>query len=85
MCFSSLFCSNPFDLNTGFDLSYIENLAMSVEICNHLVLLFWQITACIRDGVNRISLSGGDVRIFCFGVRLVKRRTLQQVLITDIA
>jgi hypothetical protein len=40
------------------------------------------ITSCIRDGVNRISLSGGDVRIFCFGVRLVKRRTLQQVLIT---
>ncbi|AED97327.1 unnamed protein product [Arabidopsis thaliana] len=38
------------------------------------------ITSCIRDGVNRISLSGGDVRIFCFGVRLVKRRTLQQVL-----
>uniref|UniRef100_A0A1J3EI53 E3 SUMO-protein ligase SIZ1 n=1 Tax=Noccaea caerulescens TaxID=107243 RepID=A0A1J3EI53_NOCCA len=38
------------------------------------------ITTCIRDGINRISLSGGDNRSFCFGVRLVKRRTLQQVL-----
>ncbi|XP_024011478.1 E3 SUMO-protein ligase SIZ1 isoform X2 [Eutrema salsugineum] len=38
------------------------------------------ITPCIRDGINRISLSGGDNRSFCFGVRLVKRRTLQQVL-----
>ncbi|CAN6863108.1 unnamed protein product [Brassica oleracea] len=34
----------------------------------------------IRDGINRIILSGGDSRRFCFGVRLVKRRTLQQVL-----
>ncbi|KAJ4910979.1 E3 SUMO-protein ligase SIZ1 [Raphanus sativus] len=34
----------------------------------------------VKDGINRISLSGGDSRIFCFGVRLVKRRTLQQVL-----
>ncbi|CAH8386059.1 unnamed protein product [Eruca vesicaria subsp. sativa] len=34
----------------------------------------------IRDGINRITLSGGDTRRFCFGVRLVKRRTLQQVL-----
>ncbi|XP_010541343.1 PREDICTED: E3 SUMO-protein ligase SIZ1-like isoform X2 [Tarenaya hassleriana] len=38
------------------------------------------ITHCIRDGVNKISLNGCDARVFCFGVRLVKRRTLQQVL-----
>ncbi|KAF8050736.1 hypothetical protein N665_1893s0003 [Sinapis alba] len=38
------------------------------------------ITPFIRDGINRISLTGGDNRSFCFGVRLVKRRTLQQVL-----
>nr|VDC86260.1 unnamed protein product [Brassica rapa] len=38
------------------------------------------ITPFVRDGINRISLSGGDSRSFCFGVRLVKRRTLQQVL-----
>ncbi|XP_010535588.1 PREDICTED: E3 SUMO-protein ligase SIZ1-like [Tarenaya hassleriana] len=38
------------------------------------------ITPFIRDGVNKISLNGCDARIFCFGVRLVKRRTLQQVL-----
>ncbi|KAG2280224.1 hypothetical protein Bca4012_048466 [Brassica carinata] len=38
------------------------------------------ITPFVRDGINRISLSRGDSRSFCFGVRLVKRRTLQQVL-----
>ncbi|ESQ37481.1 hypothetical protein EUTSA_v10002397mg [Eutrema salsugineum] len=38
------------------------------------------ITPCIRDGINKISLSGCDSRIFCLGVRLVKRRSLQQVL-----
>ncbi|KAL0887263.1 hypothetical protein Bca101_011246 [Brassica carinata] len=38
------------------------------------------ITPYIRDGINRIILGGGDTRRFCFGVRLVKRRTLQQVL-----
>ncbi|CAN8252648.1 unnamed protein product [Cochlearia groenlandica] len=38
------------------------------------------ITPYIRDGINRISLNGGDSRTFCFGVRLVKRRSLQQVL-----
>ncbi|CAH8357160.1 unnamed protein product [Eruca vesicaria subsp. sativa] len=38
------------------------------------------ITPCIRDGINKISLSGCDSRSFCLGVRLVKRRNLQQVL-----
>ncbi|XP_061996632.1 E3 SUMO-protein ligase SIZ1-like [Rosa rugosa] len=38
------------------------------------------ITFCIGEGINKISLSGCDNRAFCFGVRLVKRRTFQQVL-----
>lgn len=38
------------------------------------------ITLNIAEGVNKISFSGTDARIFCLGVRLVKRRTLQQVL-----
>ncbi|KAK9289595.1 hypothetical protein L1049_007751 [Liquidambar formosana] len=38
------------------------------------------ITACISDGLNRISLTGRDARIFCLGVRILKRRTIQQVL-----
>ncbi|KAK4367218.1 hypothetical protein RND71_015098 [Anisodus tanguticus] len=38
------------------------------------------ITQCSRDGINKILLTGCDARIFCFGVRLVKRRTFQQVL-----
>ncbi|CAN8255025.1 unnamed protein product [Cochlearia groenlandica] len=38
------------------------------------------ITPCIKDGINKISLSGCDSRGFCLGVRIVKRRTLQQVL-----
>ncbi|XP_019052840.1 PREDICTED: E3 SUMO-protein ligase SIZ1 isoform X2 [Nelumbo nucifera] len=33
-----------------------------------------------REGLNKISLSGCDARIFCLGVRIVKRRTIQQVL-----
>lgn len=33
-----------------------------------------------RDGINKISITGCDARIFCVGVRLVKRRTLQQIL-----
>ncbi|ESR49501.1 hypothetical protein CICLE_v10031116mg [Citrus x clementina] len=38
------------------------------------------ITLYIGEGVNQISLSGCDARNFCFGVRLVKRRTVAQVL-----
>ncbi|KAI3743208.1 hypothetical protein L1987_60914 [Smallanthus sonchifolius] len=38
------------------------------------------ITPCTRDGINKISLTGCDSRVFCFGVRIVKRRTVQQIL-----
>ncbi|CAM9003619.1 unnamed protein product [Rhodiola kirilowii] len=38
------------------------------------------ISGCTKDGINRISLSGTDSRIFCLGVRIVKRRSLQQIL-----
>ncbi|KAL7085043.1 hypothetical protein ACP275_14G258300 [Erythranthe tilingii] len=38
------------------------------------------ITQCTRDGINKISLTGCDARIFCMGVRIVKRRTLSQIL-----
>ncbi|KAF5467150.1 hypothetical protein F2P56_017007 [Juglans regia] len=34
----------------------------------------------IGEGINKISLSGRDARVFCFGIRLVRRRTVQQVL-----
>ncbi|XP_077233010.1 E3 SUMO-protein ligase SIZ1-like isoform X2 [Tasmannia lanceolata] len=38
------------------------------------------ITTCSREGINKISLSGCDARIFCLGVRIARRRTVQQVL-----
>ncbi|KAH6765574.1 DNA-binding protein with MIZ/SP-RING zinc finger [Perilla frutescens var. hirtella] len=38
------------------------------------------ITTCTRDGINKISLTGCDARVFCVGVRMVKRRTLHQIL-----
>ncbi|XP_076917522.1 E3 SUMO-protein ligase SIZ1-like [Bidens hawaiensis] len=38
------------------------------------------ITPCTRDGINKITLTGCDSRVFCFGVRIVKRRTVQQIL-----
>nr|CAD1839811.1 unnamed protein product [Ananas comosus var. bracteatus] len=38
------------------------------------------ITTCSREGVNKICLSRCDARVFCFGIRIAKRRTLQQVL-----
>ncbi|KAL1818953.1 hypothetical protein ACET3Z_013822 [Daucus carota] len=38
------------------------------------------ITPCTRDGNNKISLTGCDARVFCMGVRIVKRRTIQQIL-----
>ncbi|CAN4120344.1 unnamed protein product [Withania somnifera] len=38
------------------------------------------ITPCTRDGINKITLTGCDARVFCLGVRLAKRRTVQQVL-----
>ncbi|XP_010264787.1 PREDICTED: E3 SUMO-protein ligase SIZ1-like [Nelumbo nucifera] len=33
-----------------------------------------------REGLNKISLQGCDARIFCIGIRIVKRCTIQQVL-----
>ncbi|KAL9402626.1 hypothetical protein Peur_006475 [Populus x canadensis] len=38
------------------------------------------IKSCIGEGINRVSLSGCDSRAFCFGIRLVKRQTVEQVL-----
>lgn len=38
------------------------------------------ITAYTKDGINKITLAGCDVRVFCLGVRIVKRRTVQQIL-----
>ncbi|XP_021683814.2 E3 SUMO-protein ligase SIZ1 isoform X1 [Hevea brasiliensis] len=38
------------------------------------------VTPCTKDGINKISLTGCDARIFCLGVRIVKRRTVQQIL-----
>ncbi|XP_042503873.1 E3 SUMO-protein ligase SIZ1-like isoform X2 [Macadamia integrifolia] len=38
------------------------------------------ITTCTREGINKVSLSGCDARIFCLGVRIVRRRTMQQVM-----
>ncbi|KAI4385501.1 hypothetical protein MLD38_003520 [Melastoma candidum] len=38
------------------------------------------ITPCTKDGINKISVTGCDARVFCVGVRIVKRRTLQQIL-----
>ncbi|XP_050367868.1 E3 SUMO-protein ligase SIZ1 [Argentina anserina] len=38
------------------------------------------ITQCTRDGINKISLTGCDARIFCIGVRIVKKRNVQQIL-----
>nr|XP_043609090.1 E3 SUMO-protein ligase SIZ1-like [Erigeron canadensis] len=38
------------------------------------------ITPCTRDGINKISVTGCDSRVFCLGVRIVKRRTVQQIL-----
>lgn len=38
------------------------------------------VTTCSREGSNKICFSLCDARVFCFGVRIVKRRTVQQVL-----
>lgn len=54
--------------------------SMLIFICLlEYIFLFCQITTYTRDGINKISLTGCDARIFCLGVRIVKRRTLQQV------
>ncbi|KAJ0083277.1 hypothetical protein Patl1_30742 [Pistacia atlantica] len=39
-----------------------------------------EITPCTKEGINKILLTGCDARIFCLGVRIVKRRTVQQIL-----
>lgn len=38
------------------------------------------ITALTSEGTNRISLSAYDSRPFCLGVRIIRRRTVQEVL-----
>ncbi|KAK4286473.1 hypothetical protein QN277_003025 [Acacia crassicarpa] len=38
------------------------------------------ITPYTKDGINKISLTGCDARLFCLGVRIVKRRTVEQIL-----
>ncbi|KAG8064235.1 hypothetical protein GUJ93_ZPchr0004g38613 [Zizania palustris] len=38
------------------------------------------LTAYVREGTNKIVLSRSDSRTFCFGVRITKRRSVEQVL-----
>ncbi|KAL8140473.1 hypothetical protein V2J09_006494 [Rumex salicifolius] len=38
------------------------------------------ITQYTIDGINKISLTGCDSRLFCLGVRLLKRKNLEQIL-----
>ncbi|KAK2370786.1 E3 SUMO-protein ligase SIZ1 [Trifolium repens] len=38
------------------------------------------ITPYTKEGINKICLTGCDTRIFCLGVRIIRRRTVQQVL-----
>ncbi|MQM03519.1 hypothetical protein Taro_036304 [Colocasia esculenta] len=38
------------------------------------------ITTCSREGINKINFTRSDTRIFCFGLRIAKRRNIQQVL-----
>ncbi|KAK3118184.1 hypothetical protein QOZ80_9BG0695440 [Eleusine coracana subsp. coracana] len=38
------------------------------------------LTDFLREGSNKIALSRNDTRTFCLGIRIVKRRTLEQVL-----
>jgi hypothetical protein len=38
-----------------------------------------QITAYTREGLNRLSFSAYDARAFCLGVRIVQRKSLQEV------
>ncbi|KAJ3680860.1 hypothetical protein LUZ60_015349 [Juncus effusus] len=38
------------------------------------------ITACHKEGTNKIIFSKCDGRTFCFGIRIVRRRSLQEVL-----
>ncbi|XP_061359023.1 E3 SUMO-protein ligase SIZ1-like [Gastrolobium bilobum] len=38
------------------------------------------ITPYTKDGINKISLTVCDARIFCLGVRIVERRSMQQIL-----
>ncbi|WOL16272.1 E3 SUMO-protein ligase [Canna indica] len=38
------------------------------------------INTCSKEGINKISLSWRDTRVFCFGIRLARKRSVQQVL-----
>ncbi|TKY48501.1 E3 SUMO-protein ligase SIZ1 [Spatholobus suberectus] len=38
------------------------------------------ITPYIKDGINKISLTGCDARIFCLGVRIVKKLSMSEIL-----
>jgi hypothetical protein len=50
-------------------------------ICYSSVFAYLQVTAVSRDGINKICLSQVDSRTFCFGVRIVRRRTVAQVFL----
>ncbi|CAI0389907.1 unnamed protein product [Linum tenue] len=41
------------------------------------------ITPCTKDGINKYR-SGFDARVFCLGVRIVKRRTLQSLMVNNL-
>lgn len=63
-----------------FQEHFIDILQIFLSI---RTLPFYQITPCTRDGINKVTLTGCDARVFCLGVRLVKRRTVQQVVKFD--
>ncbi|XP_024382422.1 E3 SUMO-protein ligase SIZ1 isoform X3 [Physcomitrium patens] len=38
------------------------------------------IAACTREGINRLIMSSYDARPFCLGVRIIRRRSLEEVV-----
>lgn len=89
MCLILFFCAYYYYCFFGGGTNFFDGkvylgkvyLAPSFIFVNFVIdcLPFCQITPYTKDGINKISLTGCDARIFCLGIRIVKRRTVQQV------
>ena len=79
ICYSVYFFAKAVDI-------FLHHLPAFISYSFLLYISFWpwtflcsQLTDYLKEGPNKISLSRNDSRTFCLGIRIAKRRSLEQV------
>uniref|UniRef100_J3N5C0 SP-RING-type domain-containing protein n=1 Tax=Oryza brachyantha TaxID=4533 RepID=J3N5C0_ORYBR len=73
-------CFRKMNMISRFGVSFLMTTYLSGCIGLCILICKLMLTTYVREGSNKIVLSRSDPRTFCLGVRIAKRRSIEQVL-----